>query len=200
MTDAQAYVQALIESCKSISAKDAAERAGLALTQKGDRYWSKCFNKHTDKTESLVFYPDGRYYCFSCRASGDAVYLYQQMYNLPAVDAAKRLMSVFGMSPQSPTDVSASPIKPTVTAAQLKETVERTREKQVDKLLRLKRTAQNQIETIESKPILSESDRQKVFHLVGIMSSADVMLALIDAMTPADLAQWVAEGASIDGI
>ena len=199
MTDAQAYVQTMIDTCEGISAKDAAEKAGLSLSKKGDRYWSQCF-LHDDKTASLVFYPDGRYHCFSCKASGDAVQLYRQMYNIPAVDAAKLLMSLFGLIAPSPTERQSAPIKPKASPLKLKETVERTRENRVDKLLRLKRTALEQINTIESKPTIGEGDRQKVFDLVGVVSSADVMLALIDSMTPAELVQWVSEGASINDL
>ena len=51
---------------------DVALREGIRLRQKGSRAWA-CCPLHGEKTPSLCFYPDGRWYCFGCHRGGDAV-------------------------------------------------------------------------------------------------------------------------------
>lgn len=191
--------QALFDATKRISARDAADRAGIHLVQRGNRAWAKCIF-HADDTESLVFYPDGRYYCFGCKASGDAAMLYQQHYGLDPAGAAKRLLSDFGLAEPSADDVKAMPIKPRVTASDLKETVETVRERRIDELLTIKRKALKQIGIIEQNTDLSEGDRMGVMQLQAAAGAADHQIAMIESLEPGDLVAWVAGGASIDAI
>ena len=45
---------------------------------------------HTDKTASLKVYTDG-FYCYGCGASGSVIDFVMQLFNLSAIDAAKRI-------------------------------------------------------------------------------------------------------------
>ena len=60
---------------RRISAADVARREGLHLRRRGAKEWA-CCPLHGEKTASLCFYEDGRWYCFGCHRHGDAVDLY----------------------------------------------------------------------------------------------------------------------------
>ena len=84
-------MSALFDAVRDISSVDAAERAGIALERRGGNYWCRC-PAHSEKTASLKFYGDtGGWYCFGCGKGGDAVRLYEEMYHVEAVEAARML-------------------------------------------------------------------------------------------------------------
>lgn len=80
----------LFDRARQISAADTARREGLFLHRKGQREWT-CCPLHREKTPSLCFYPDGRWYCFGCHESGDAVDLYAALHHVSRVEAARTL-------------------------------------------------------------------------------------------------------------
>lgn len=80
----------VFERCHALSAADVARRAGLPLKRSGGREWA-CCPLHQEKTASLCFYPDGRWYCFGCHAHGDAVDLYAALYGKSKLEAATAL-------------------------------------------------------------------------------------------------------------
>lgn len=71
-----------------MTALDVAAGYGLPLRQKGSKYWA-CCPLHGEKTPSLCFFPDGRWYCFGCHQYGDAVDLYAALYDVPTRDALR---------------------------------------------------------------------------------------------------------------
>lgn len=72
-----------------LSTLDVARSAGLELRQRGGKLWAHC-PFHNERTPSFAIYPDGRgWYCFSCHRGGDAVALYQQLYDVPIRDALR---------------------------------------------------------------------------------------------------------------
>lgn len=75
---------------RGISAADVARREGLFLRQHGQRHWA-CCPLHGERTASLCFFPDGRWYCFGCHAHGEAVDLYAALHNVAPVEAARTL-------------------------------------------------------------------------------------------------------------
>ncbi len=182
---------------KGISAKDAADRIGIPLKQHGIRHVAKCF-LHDEKTASLTFYDDGRFYCFSCKASGDAVELYKLYYKLDSSAAAKQLLADFGLSEPAPGAPIARTKQPT--AKDLQDSVEMVRERKVNELLTIKRKAEDQLILIEKKPVLNDAEKDKLYKLVATVSAAKELIARLDMLEPADLVKWVSEGASIDGI
>lgn len=200
MTVAQSNKKDLLtwfDSCKSISAKDAADRIGIPLKQHGNRHVAKCF-LHDDKTASMTFYDDGRFYCFSCKASGDAVELYKLYYNLDPSSAAKQLLADFGLSEPAPGAPIARTKQPT--AKDLQDSVEMVRERKVDELLIIKRKAEDQLILIEKKPVLNDAEQDKLYKLVATISAAKELIARLDMLQPTDLIEWVSEGASIDDL
>jgi hypothetical protein len=186
----------IFDTCKDISAKDAADKAGIKLKKSGGKYWANCF-MHTDKTPSMAFYDIGSFYCFSCKAGGDAVTLYKLLYGLSPVDAAKRLLSDFGRSSEH---LAARPPVKRITAYQIKDATELIKERRISELLATKRMAQSQIDLIEQKGNLSEEEQQKVFELVAVTSAADSLIARLDLYPPAELVEWAAKGAKFNDI
>lgn len=72
-----------------LSTLEVAQSAGLALHQRGGKYWARC-PFHSERTPSFAIYPDGRgWYCFACHRGGDAAALYQQLYNVPIREALR---------------------------------------------------------------------------------------------------------------
>lgn len=183
----------LFDACKGIQASDAAQKVGIPLTQNGSRYWAHCF-LHEDKTKSMVFYDDGRFHCFSCKASGDAVKLYELFYEMSPVNAASRLMADYGLSVQDE-KVKALRIDATerISANKLKQDTELIRETRINELLELKRKAEHDLELIEV-----QTDR--LFDLVDVISAVKDKIYRLEMMTPSDLVEWVAKGASLDEV
>lgn len=88
----------IFEQVRRIPAHEAAQRLGIDLRRRGSRYWA-CCPIHGERTESLCFYPDGRFYCFGCHAGGSTVDLYQQVLSLSApLEAAQRAAADFALS------------------------------------------------------------------------------------------------------
>ena len=92
------------------------------------------------------------------------------------------------------------PIKPRVTASDLKETVETVRERRIDELLTIKRKALKQIDAIEQKADLSEDDRQRVMDLETAAGAADHQIAMLMHTIQAPWLRGWQGCRSIDGI
>lgn len=75
---------------ETVDARDAAERYGLQV----DRHGRALCPFHADRHPSLTF-KFGRYKCWSCNASGDAIDLTSQLLGVSPLDAATRLNSDF---------------------------------------------------------------------------------------------------------
>lgn len=75
---------------RSCSAADVARHAGLELRRRSGREWA-CCPLHGEKTPSLCFYEDGRWYCFGCHRHGDAVDLYAALHGTTSLEAARAL-------------------------------------------------------------------------------------------------------------
>ena len=70
----------------------------LALKRVGSRFVGLC-PFHTEKTPSFSINPSiGRFYCFGCQASGDAITFVREVEHLDFVDAVERLASRAGIA------------------------------------------------------------------------------------------------------
>lgn len=181
-------------ACKAISVKDAADKAGLHLAQKGNKYWTNC-PLHDDKTASLAVYDDGRgWYCFSCHAGGDAVKLYELLYNLSPVDAAKRLMADFALSADYAPSGSIDDYR-------LKQAY-KTRDKRCQELIDLCMTID--LDLGKAKSALDDPNDQSLTDTIKQIDSIkrDIMAMFdrLNGMTDDALLEWVDKGASIDVI
>ena len=88
----------LFETVKAaVTPRMAAERYGLPI-QQGSMV---CCPFHADRTPSMKLNED-YFYCFGCGASGDVIALTAQLFNLPPVEAAKKLAADFGIAEQKP--------------------------------------------------------------------------------------------------
>lgn len=81
----------------AVSVKEAAEYYGLGV----NRGNMVCCPFHDDRTPSMKLNED-YFYCFGCGASGDVIALTAQLFNLPPVEAAKKLAADFGITGQKP--------------------------------------------------------------------------------------------------
>lgn len=92
----------VFDVARDIPASTIAGRAGLTLQQKGLRYWA-CCPFHNEKTASLCFFPDGGWKCFGCGRGGDATAFAQELYHIPALDAAHMIVKDYRLrvSPRS---------------------------------------------------------------------------------------------------
>lgn len=179
----------MFDACKAISAKDAADRAGLKLTRKGNKHWTNCF-LHDDRTASLAIYDDGGWYCFSCHAGGDAVKLYELLYDLKPADAAKKLSADF--------DVKASDQKPRkiLTARDLQKTIDDIKWRRINMLLDMKHKAQARINDLGDQP----SNHDKVFAEVAKSSAAQDLINRIELLTGDDLLAWIKKGGTLNDL
>jgi len=66
------------------------------LTHKGGR-WSGLCPIHTDRSPSFIIYPDGRFKCFGCGASGSGIDFVSQLLNISPLEAAKQICHDFGL-------------------------------------------------------------------------------------------------------
>ena len=88
----------LFETVKAaVTPRMAAERYGLPI-QQGSMV---CCPFHADRTPSMKLNED-YFYCFGCGAHGDVIALTAQLFNLPPVEAAKKLAADFGITGQKP--------------------------------------------------------------------------------------------------
>lgn len=90
-------MSALFDAVRHITAVDAAERAGIPLVKKGGSLWA-CCPLYGEKTPSMKFYEGDRgWTCFGCHKGGDAVKLYEELYHVEPVEAARMLAAAFGI-------------------------------------------------------------------------------------------------------
>ena len=71
-----------------LSAAQVAQAAGVQLRRRGSREWA-CCPLHREKTPSMCFYPDGRFYCFGCQAHGDGADLYAALHGVGLKEALR---------------------------------------------------------------------------------------------------------------
>lgn len=81
--------------------------AGVYLRQVSGKHLGLC-PIHGEKTASFWIYPDGRYKCFGCQASGDAIDLYQAIHNVDFA-TAKKALGLWDDSKPSPKQVKQFP-------------------------------------------------------------------------------------------
>ena len=88
----------LFETVKAaVTPRMAAERYRLPI-QQGSMV---CCPFHADRTPSMKL-NEVYFYCFGCGAHGDVIALTAQLFDLPPVEAAKKLAADFGITGQKP--------------------------------------------------------------------------------------------------
>ena len=197
---AKAYVRGLLNACKVISAKDAAERAGLHLVQRGSRAWANCF-LHKDNHPSMLFNENGTFKCFSCGKTGDAVRLYELLYNQKPLDAAKQLMADFGLAEEMPGKLHPIPAKKVVTEKELQKAVADIVWSRINQILDIKYNAYARMKEIESdmtEP--TDADFDKLEAEIAKCSAASVLIETIETLTFQQQADWIERGAKFDAI
>ena len=95
MQSSSKFQENIFDQCRGIPAAEAARREGLLLTRKGNREWA-CCPFHQERTASLAFDRNGRFYCFGCKEHGDAVAFVAKLHSLTPLEAAQRLLGEYG--------------------------------------------------------------------------------------------------------
>ena len=193
-------IQTIFQMCKTISAKVAAEQAGLYLVQHGSRSWTNCF-LHKDDHPSMLFNENGTFKCFSCEEKGDAVRLYELRYNLKPLDAAKRLIADFGLTNEKSSKLHPAPIQKAITEQELQKAVADIVWSRINQLLDIKYEAYARMKEIEgdtTEP--SDADFDKLDAEIAKSSAAKVLIDGIEAMTFQQQVDWIISGAEFDEI
>lgn len=158
------------------TALDIAAAYGLPIHQKGARHWA-CCPLHGEKSPSLCFFPDGRWYCFGCHRHGDAADLYAALYGVPLAEA---LQAVKG------TERPTVPHKPT--AAELRRKVEAWKGERWAEACERLHAAQGLMDALERKCPPSVLMVLPVYwDAVAEKARANDTLNLLESATPAQL-------------
>ena len=164
------------------TALDIAAAYGLPIRQKGARHWA-CCPLHGEKSPSLCFFPDGRWYCFGCHRHGDAADLYAALYGVPLAEA---LQAVKGM--ERPTGLH----KPT--AAELRRKVEAWKGEHWAEACERLHAAQGLMDALARKCPPSVLMALPVYwDAVAEKARANDTLNLLESATPAQLLKMMAE-------
>ena len=179
----------LFDAVRHISARDAAERAGLALQLRGGKAWA-CCPLHGERTPSLRLYdePERGWYCFGCHKGGDAAKLYAELYHLEPLDAARALAAAFGI----PTDGPAQ--KPAPTVWNLRRALERWRAERLAELREARALADG---VCRCRVAIGGPDAwndQNFIRALEARSEADVEIDRLEAATLGELAAMMERG------
>lgn len=78
-------------------------RAAVTAEEAAERYVGgvkrgfMCCPLHGEKTPSMKFYPNGKFYCFGCHAQGTSIDFVAKLFDLSPLDAAKRINADFAL-------------------------------------------------------------------------------------------------------
>lgn len=180
----------VFDAVRHISARDAAERAGLPLQLRGGKAWA-CCPLHGERTPSLRLYEEAErgWYCYGCHRGGDATALYAALYGLHPLDAAKALAAAFGIPTDGPTP------KPQPTMYNLCRALEHWRAERLAELREARRLADG---VARCRVAIGGPDAQgdpNFVQAVEARAAADIEIARLEAATPEELAELMeAEG------
>ena len=166
-----------------MTALEVAQSYGLPLKQRGGRHWA-CCPLHGEKTASLCFFPDGRWYCFGCHQHGDAADLYAALYGVPLAEAlrlAKGDRPFPGKTRQQ-------------RAAELRHKVQGWQAAHWAEACRQKHQAQRKIARLEvlyPPEVLAELE--SFWNALAQRAAAEDALNLLASATPAQLLRMIAE-------
>lgn len=91
----------------AVTVKQAAALYGLPITTTG----MTCCPFHEDHTPSMKL-NDAYYYCFGCGATGDVIDLTARLFDLSSLQAARKLVQDFDLSPDKPPSGAVALSKP----------------------------------------------------------------------------------------
>lgn len=86
--------RALYQRCRGIDTARVARDAGLEVRKRAGRQWCRC-PFHGERTPSLMMDARGRWYCFGCGRSGDAVAFYALWHRVGMHAAALALRAQY---------------------------------------------------------------------------------------------------------
>ena len=92
----------------NITTRQAAEYYGLNVQRNG---MTLC-PFHNDHAPSLKV--DTRFYCFGCQVKGDVIDFVSKLFGLSSIQAAQKIVTDFGLDPNTPQSAAAVPVQPPV--------------------------------------------------------------------------------------
>lgn len=152
-----------------------ARSAGLEVQRRGSRWFARSPFRN-ERTPSLCFFPDGRWYDFGGGQSGDAADLYAALYHVPLGEALRAVRGE-NWRPQ--------PRKPD--GHDLRRAVEAWKGERWREACAEKRAAWAIIKELE----ITEPDKEKFWQAVADEAAANDKLNLLDAATPRQLVGWM---------
>lgn len=179
----------IFDAVRHISAREAAERAGISLQLRGGKAWA-CCPFHGERTPSLRLHdePERGWCCFGCHKGGDAVKLYADLYRLEPIDAAKALATAFGIPIEGPA------LKPQPTAYNLQRALERFRRDRLDALREARRLADGvaRCRAVAEGP--EAWSNPSFAAALTALAEADIEVEQWETATLEDLAAWMEAG------
>jgi DNA primase len=163
----------MIAQIKALESLDVARAYGFNLRHRGARYWA-CCPLHGEKTASLCFFSDGKWYCFGCHAHGDAADLYAALYGVSIGEALRIVKGETRQQPHKPT------------ANDLRIAVERWKAKQWSDVCRRKHDARAVIAKLE----YTEPDCAAFWDAILAEALSQDELNLLEAVTLKQLICW----------
>lgn len=160
-----------------LAASTVAERAGIPLKRRGGRQWAHC-PFHGDKTPSMAFFENGRFYCFSCNAHGDAIDLHAQLNGLSLVEAARELQ---GSAPAKAANTKAQQ------ARQLQRMVEAYKRQENDRLSSILHRANADICRLSDTIGINGLESERLCAALRAREAAIVELYYLDLAEPKEL-------------
>lgn len=101
------------ESAKTISALEAAEHyTNAEIIRRGNTAWCAC-PFHNERTPSCKFSDKGTFYCFGCHAGGTSIDFTMKLFDLTALEAARKICDDFNLTADAPASKSPVQKKPT---------------------------------------------------------------------------------------
>jgi hypothetical protein len=154
-----------------------ARSAGLELQRRGSRWFARSPFRN-ERTPSLCFFPDGRWYDFGGGQSGDAADLYAALYHVPLGEALRAVRGE-NWRPQ--------PHKPD--GHDLRRAVERWKGERWREACAKKHAARAIIKTLE----ITEPDGEQFWQAVADAAAAEDTLNLLEQATPRQFLDWMVE-------
>ena len=100
----------------AVTVKQAAALYGLPVTPNG----MVCCPFHEDHTPSMKL-NDACYYCFGCGATGDVIDLTARIFDLSSLQAARKLVQDFDLSPDKPPSGAVALPKPPIASSNVQQ-------------------------------------------------------------------------------
>jgi DNA primase len=165
--------------------------------RRGNGFWA-CCPLHSEKTPSLKFYEGDRgWVCFGCHKGGDAITLYQELYRVEPVEAARMLAAAFGV-PVDEAPRAGPPEKPKPGRHHLECAAKALFNRLWDAACAEKWKAQAALDRLHAESA-ADWDNPVFVAALRVRSLAEERLAALECYTLKDMLELLDEGGALGG-